>query len=96
MIGKVKYIGKSFEVIGGLTNGFVYDVSEISGPFIRVIDDDGYDISDNEPINERGYLYCCDNPSSIDNPECNGVWKIIDDPDGIIKSHMYSLGITND
>ena len=42
MIGKVKYVGKSFGV-ESLTNGKIYDVLAIDLPFIRIIDDSGED-----------------------------------------------------
>lgn len=66
MIGKVKYIGKSFGV-ESLTNGKIYDVLEIDLPFIRIIDDSGED-----------YLYSITKPSSMEEPNLNGKWELIE------------------
>ncbi len=67
VIGKVKYIGKSFGV-ESLTNGKIYDVIDIDAPFLKIIDDSG------EP-----YLYSINKPSSMNNPEeeC-GEWFLIE------------------
>ena len=66
MIGIVKYIGKSFGV-ESLTNGKIYDVLAIDLPFIRVVDDSGED-----------YLYSISKPSSLENPDLNGKWELIE------------------
>ena len=76
MIGKVKYIGKSFGV-DGLTNNKIYDVISVEPPFIRIIDD-----------SEEDYLYSLSKPSCLENPKLRGVWKIIEDPKGIIKENL--------
>ena len=57
MIGKVKYIGKSFGV-DGLTNNKIYDVISVEPPFIRIIDD-----------SEEDYLYSLSKPSCLENPK---------------------------
>ncbi len=61
MIGKVKYIGKSFGV-DGLTNNKIYDVISVEPPFIRIIDD-----------SEEDYLYSLSKPSCLENPKLCGV-----------------------
>ena len=66
MIGKVKYIGKSFG-IESLTNGKTYDVLEIDLPFIRIIDDSGED-----------YLYSITKPSSMEEPNLCGKWELVE------------------
>ena len=66
VIGKVKYIGKSFGV-ESLTNGKIYDVLEICEPFLKIIDDSGEE-----------YLYSIDKPSSMEKPnDENGRWKLV-------------------
>jgi hypothetical protein len=76
MICRVKYIGKSFGV-DGLTNNKIYDVISAEPPFIRIIDD-----------SEEDYLYSLSKPSCLENPKLCGVWKIIEDPKGIIKENL--------
>lgn len=67
IIGKVKYIGKTFGV-ESLTNEKVYDVVDIDEPFIKVVDDSG------DP-----YLYSLSRPSSMENPgEEYGKWILIE------------------
>lgn len=66
MIGKVKYVGKSFGV-ESLTNGKIYDVLAIDLPFIRIIDDSGED-----------YLYSITKPSSMEDPSLNGKWELVE------------------
>lgn len=76
MIGKVKYVGKSFG-IEGLTDGKVYECIAIDYPFIRVIDDSGED-----------YLYSTIRPSSLDNPNLRGKWVIVEDKNNILKDYI--------
>lgn len=76
MIGKVKYIGKSFGV-EQLTDGKIYEVIAIENPFIRIIDDSGED-----------YLYSISKPSSLDNSELCGKWIVVEDKDGILKKYI--------
>lgn len=76
MIGKVKYIGKSFGV-EGLTNGKVYDCISVELPFIRVIDD-----------SDEDYLYSISKPSSMENPEFCGKWEVVEDKKGILREHI--------
>lgn len=64
---KVKYIGKSFGV-EGLTNGKIYECTGIEDGMLRIIDDSGED-----------YLYSAIEPSSLENPEFCGKWKIVED-----------------
>ena len=78
MIGKVKYIGKSFGV-DSLTNTKIYDVISVEPPFIKIIDD-----------SEEDYLYSLSKPSCLENPKLCGVWKIIEDPKGIIKENLLN------
>ena len=76
MIGKVKYIGKSFGV-ESLTNGNVYECLGVEYPFIRVIDD-----------SEEDYLYSIIKPSSMENPELCGKWVIVEDKDGVLGEYI--------
>ncbi len=76
MIGKIKYIGKSFGV-EQLTNGKVYDVLAIEYPFVRIIDDSG-----------ESYLYSIIKPSSLSNPNLSGKWIIVDDPKEELKKYI--------
>lgn len=76
MIGKVKYIGKSFGV-EQLTNGKIYDVVKIEYPFIRVIDDSGED-----------YLYSIIKPSCLDDPKLYGKWQLIEDKENKLKKYF--------
>lgn len=76
MIGKVKYIGKSFGV-ESLTNGKTYDCVDVELPFIRVIDD-----------SDEDYLYSITRPSSMENPELCGKWVIVEDEKGILKEYI--------
>jgi hypothetical protein len=69
MIGKVKYIGKSFG-IESLTNGKTYDVLAIEKPFIRIIDDCGED-----------YLYNIYQPGDLQNIKLFGRWELIESND---------------
>lgn len=64
---KVKYIGKSFGV-EGLTNGKIYECIAIEDKMLRIIDDSGED-----------YLYSAIKPSSLENSELYGKWKIVED-----------------
>lgn len=76
MVGKVKYIGKSF---GGnsLTDGKTYIVIGVEDEFIRVIDDSGED-----------YLYSIFTPGDLQNPDLYGKWEIIEDPFGALKDYI--------
>lgn len=76
MICRVKYIGKSFGV-DSLTNNKIYDVLSVESLFIKIIDD-----------SEEDYLYSLSKPSCLENPKLCGVWKIIEDPKGIIKENL--------
>ena len=76
MIGKVKYIGKSFGV-ESLTNGKVYDCIGVELPFIRVIDD-----------SDEDYLYSISKPSSMENPNLCGKWVIVEDKKGILGQYI--------
>lgn len=76
MIGKVKYVGKSFGV-EQLTNNKIYDVIGIELPFIRIIDDSGED-----------YLYSIYKPSCLDNSNLYGKWVIIEDKQDILKKYI--------
>lgn len=76
MIGKVKYVGKSFGV-EQLTNNKIYVVIGIELPFIRIIDDSGED-----------YLYSIYKPSCLDNSNLYGKWVIIEDKQDILKKYI--------
>lgn len=69
VIGKVKYIGKSFGV-EGLTNGKIYDVLEIDRPFLRIIDD-----------SDEDYLYSISKPSDLQNLDLCGKWELVESYD---------------
>ena len=73
---KVRYIGKSFGVTG-LTNGRIYECTEITEDgLLRIIDDEGPD-EDEEYL--PGYLYSATNPAPIDGSSSGGKWEIIED-----------------
>lgn len=76
MIGKVRYVGKSFGV-EGLTNGTVYGVLGIEDGFIRVVDDSGED-----------YLYSIISPGDLMNPGLCGKWEIVEDLSGVLKDYI--------
>lgn len=76
MIGRVKYIGKSFGV-EQLTDGKVYDVLDIDDTFIRIIDDSGED-----------YLYSTNKPSSLDNSSLCGKWIIVEDKNNKLTEYI--------
>ena len=76
MIGKVKYVGKSFG-IESLTNGKIYDCIGIELPFIRVIDD-----------SEEDYLYSISKPCSLENPDLYGKWVIVEDKQNILSKYI--------
>ena len=76
VIGKVKYVGKSFGV-ESLTDGKVYDCVGVESPFIRVIDD-----------SDEDYLYSITKPSSMEDPTLCGNWVIVEDPNGILKEYI--------
>ena len=70
---RVRYVGESFYV-EGLTDGKIYDVVEIDGPYLRVIDD-----------SDEDYLYAISNPRPLDMSGPGGEWEIIEDKDGKLK-----------
>lgn len=76
MIGKVKYVGKSFG-IEELTNEKIYDCISIEYPFLRIIDD-----------SEEDYLYSISKPSSLENPELCGKWEIVEDNKNQLKKYI--------
>lgn len=76
MIGKVKYVGKSFGV-ESLTNGKIYNVVRIDSPFICVIDDS----------NEE-YLYSIIKPSSLEDISLYGKWEIVEDKNNILNKYI--------
>lgn len=67
IIGKVRYIGKSFGV-EGLTNGKVYNVIGIEDDMLRVIDD-----------SEEDYLYSITKPACLTDVSLCGKWEIVED-----------------
>ena len=69
VIGKVKYIGKSFGA-EGLTNGKIYDVLEIDRPFFFFF----YD-------SDEDYLYSISKPSDLQNPDLCGKWELVESYD---------------
>ena len=81
---KVRYIGESFGVGNGLTNGAVYECFGVEdggdlGPMLRIVDDEGPDYwekLDNEP---DGYLYSPFKPAPLDGSSPGGRWEIIED-----------------
>ena len=76
MIGKLKYVGKSFGV-ASLTDGCVYDCLEVDLPFVRVIDDSGED-----------YLYSIFMPSDMEDLDLCGKWEIVEDKTGILSKYI--------
>ena len=72
MIGKVRYVGKTFGV-ESLTDGKIYDCLEVDPPFIRVIDDSGED-----------YLYSITKPGALEDPDLCGDWVIVEDETGAL------------
>ncbi len=75
MIGKLKYVGETFSF--GLTNGRIYDCTEIDeNGLLRVVDDDSWgDDSD-------GYLYSAVAPGPLDGSSPGGRWEIVNDNSG--------------
>lgn len=67
IIGKVRYIGKSFGV-EGLTNGKVYSVIGIENDMLRIIDD-----------SEEDYLYSITKPACLTDISLCGKWEIVED-----------------
>lgn len=67
IIGKVKYIGKSFGV-EGLTNGKIYNVTGVENGMLKVIDD-----------SEEEYLYSVVKPSCLTDASLYGKWEIAED-----------------
>ncbi len=67
IIGKVKYIGKSFGV-EGLTNGKIYNVTGVENGMLKVIDD-----------SEEEYLYSIIKPSCLTDVSLCGKWEIVED-----------------
>lgn len=76
MIGKLKYVGKSFGV-ESLTDGVVYDCLAVDPPFVRVIDDSGED-----------YLYSITRPSDLEDLDLCGKWVVVEDETGVLKKHI--------
>ena len=74
MICRLKYFG-----VDSLTNNKIYDVISVESLFIKIIDD-----------SEEDYLYSLSKPSCLENPKLCGVWKIIEDPKGIIKENLVN------
>ena len=71
---KARYIGESFGV-DGLTNGKVYDVLDIEGGLLRVVDD-----------SEEDYLYSAEQPAPMDMSSPGGRWEVAeDDEQGSLK-----------
>lgn len=64
---KVRYVGISFGV-ECLTNGKIYECIGIEDGMLRIIDD-----------SDEDYLYSAIKPSSLENIELCGKWKIIED-----------------
>ena len=73
IIGKVKYVGKSFGV-ESLTNGKIYDVIGIEEPFLRIIDDSGED-----------YLWSIYKPCCMEKPSLYGTWELVESSDKRLK-----------
>lgn len=71
---RAKYVGESFYV-EGLTDGKIYDVLGIDGPYLRVIDD-----------SDEDYLYAISNPGPLDMSGPGGEWEIVKDEDGKLKA----------
>ena len=76
MIGKVRYVGKSFGT-ACLTNGNIYNVLGIQDGFIRVVDDSGED-----------YLYSITFPGDLMNPNLCGKWEIVEDLSDVLKDYI--------
>lgn len=90
MIGKVKYIGKNFGI--SLVNDDVYDCASIEAGLLRIIDGECKLEGD-----KLGYLYSVTNPGSImDEDSAKGIWKIVHDPDGKLKSLFERNGLDSE
>lgn len=71
---KVRYSGESFYT-DGLTDGKTYEVLDIDGPYLRVVDD-----------SEEDYLYAISGPGPLDSSGPGGKWEIVEDEDERLKS----------
>ena len=83
---KVKYIGETFYNGLGLTNGKIYECTNIDYDFkcLEIIDDTGEE-----------YIYPIINPKPIDESSEGGKWEIIEDPQGMLKNIFDELQKVN-
>lgn len=72
-IGRVLYTGETFGV-EGLTDNKEYLIVEDRNGDLKVVDD-----------SEEDYFYDLNNPRPADRSSIGGKFKIIDDPNGILK-----------
>lgn len=73
---KVKYIGETFGGgYTGLTDGKVYECTDVEYDLLRIIDDEG-----------EGYLYSSKSPGPLNGSSPTGRWEIVeDDQNGTLK-----------
>ena len=66
---KVRYKGLTFGGgVLGLTNGKVYECTDVEYDLLRIIDDEGED-----------YLYSASAPAPLDGKTSPGKWEIVED-----------------
>lgn len=76
VIGKVKYLGESFQDI---TSDKIYDCLGVEDEFLRIVDDE-----------EMDYLYSKTNPAPLDGSSEGGRWKVVeDDENETLKKTIY-------
>ena len=64
---KLRYDGESFGAVS-LTDGKIYEATEETADYYRVIDDSGED-----------YLYTKENPALLDGSSPGGRWEIVEE-----------------
>lgn len=74
-IGEVIYSGETFYSGDGLTDGTKYLIVRDDSGDLKVVDD-----------SEEDYLYDLNNPRPADGSSPGGKFKILDDPDGILRN----------
>lgn len=77
----VRYIGQSFGEGNGLTNGKVYEcteVDELTGA-LRIIDDEGPAYWSKKEDGKDGYLYSPVRPCPAYDNSLKGKWEIVED-----------------
>ena len=81
---KVRYIGETFYNGFGLTNGKIYECTDIDeiAELLEVIDDEGEDA-----------LYPIDNPRPLDGSSKGGKWEIVEDEEGKLAEIFRKLNL---